>query len=192
MKVTIENSVKQQYKYNKARYHKVMYVIMQLGLLYILYLSVCWNLANVGYTNWSPPEKDRGIVWLLRLDQMWNMFTPQPPKTSWWYSIEGELVNEKKVEIFKNGAMFTWEYNYDLSDDPPDLPLTFKNHRWFKYFENGFNQIEHLREPFGRYLCREYNKRHPVETQLWRYKIYAESHTVDLTGKKTRNQRQLI
>jgi len=192
MKTTIANSVKQTYKENKITYFKVMFVFMQLGLLYILYLTICWNISNIGYTNWAPPETSRGIVWLLRLDQQWNMFTPQPPHTSWWYSMEGELVNEKKVEIWKNGAMYSWEYNYDLSNDLPDLPTSMRNHRWFKYFENGFNQVEHLREPFGKYLCREYNKRNPVETQLWKYKIYAESHTVDLTGKKTRSIRHVI
>jgi len=168
--------------------------MVQLGLLYLLYLIICWNMGNIGNQTWTPDESEKWLVWVTRTDQQWNMFSPQPPKSSWWYWIEAELVNEKKVELFKNGALFTWEYNYDMSDLPPDpFEISFKNHRWFKYFENGFNQdYEHLRLSFGRYLCREFNKRNPIETQVWKHSIWLVTHTVDLTGKKTRSGKQLL
>jgi len=39
-------------------------------------------------------------------------------------------------------------------------------------------------------MCAEFNSRNPTETQLWKFTIWAISHTVDLTGKKTRTGRQ--
>jgi len=181
---------RKHYKIQKKKFYQIIYILSQIFLLYLLFLMICWNISNIGFYSWAPSPHASGLVWVLRLDQLWNMFTPAPPRTSWWYWIEGELVNEKKVELFKNGALFTWEYNYDMSDELPDFPTSFKNHRWFKYFENGFNQKDHLRAPFGRYVCREFNSRNPTETQLWKFTIWAISHTVDLTGKKTRTGRQ--
>jgi len=79
-----------------------------------------------------------------------------------------------------------------MSDELLDFVTAFKNHRWFKYFENGYNQREHLKEPFGKYLCRAFNSRNPPETQLWTYKIWVISHTEDLSGKKSRSGQQLM
>jgi len=151
---------------------------------------ICWNIANIGYHNWSPSAQASTLVWALRLDQIWNMFSPAPPRTSWWYYIEGELLNEKKVELFKNGALFTWKYNYDMSEELPSFIESFGNHRWYKYYENGFNQKQHLRPGFARYLCKEFNKRNPGENQLWKFTIWAITRTVDLSGKKTRTGRE--
>ena len=46
------------------------------------------------------------------------------------------------------------------------------NHRWFKYYENvfrsGFGDIRLL---FGRYICREWNKRYEGKEMLWTFEI---------------------
>jgi hypothetical protein len=43
-------------------------------------------------------------MWITRLDQGWGMFSPHPPKSTFWYVIVGQLVNDETVELFRNGG----------------------------------------------------------------------------------------
>jgi hypothetical protein len=45
-------------------------------------------------------------MWITRLDQGWGMFSPHPPKNTFWYIIVGQLVNDETVELFRNGGKF--------------------------------------------------------------------------------------
>lgn len=165
--------------------------LTQSLILLMLYLILTWNLSNAGIKGYGPPKGLMELMWLTRTDQNWNMFSPHPPKASWWYTIEAERVNTKKFELFHNGGLFTWEGSDIINDDPPpDWGKAFGNHRWFKFFENGFNQNhEHLRLSFGRYVCREYNARHSGGEQLFTFQIYLVSHTTQLDGTKVKNGR---
>lgn len=103
-------------------------------------------------------------MWLMlssHLDQSWAMFAPSPPYVQWWYNIEGKLDNGTQVELFNKGALFTHVPNEFSWEKPSvsngDFKISFKNHRWFKYFENGYNSHathEALRLEFGKWICR--------------------------------------
>eukprot|EP01124_Arcella_intermedia_P024645 TRINITY_DN4210_c0_g1_i1.p1 TRINITY_DN4210_c0_g1~~TRINITY_DN4210_c0_g1_i1.p1 ORF type:complete len:661 (-),score=94.69 TRINITY_DN4210_c0_g1_i1:43-1989(-) len=188
------NHIRSNYKNSKKRFSFYVNVIVQIFLLYVVYLMVCWNLSNIGLTSWTPDENVKWVVWLTRSDQQWNMFSPSPPSSSWYYWIDGELINQKRVELFKNGAIFTWEYNYDMDDNPPEpFHISFKNHRWYKFFENGFNQDNnHMRLTFGKYLCREFNARHDFEEHVWKFDIWLITRKVELTGEKVRTDKQRL
>jgi len=163
--------------------------LAQILIGIMIYLIIGWNLSNAGMKDYGPPKNLQFLLWLTRTDQNWNMFSPHPPKSSWWYSIQGERVDAKKFELFRHGGLFTWEGSDEISEDPPPNWISaFGNHRWFKFFENGFNQNnDYLRLSFGRYICREYNKRHSGGEQVYTFQIYLVSHTVNLEGVKTRN-----
>ncbi len=75
----------------------------------------------------------------LRVDYC-RMFSPRPPNVQWYYIIEGELDNGTAMELFRDEGMFKWEPNIPIVWDKPDpYYKSFKNHRWFKYYENGIN-----------------------------------------------------
>lgn len=86
------------------------------------------------------------------------MFAPRPPDLHWWYNMEATLDNGTMAELSANGAFYDQEYNIPHTWDKPDpFYVTLKNHRWFKYFENGINispNNQELRMQFARWLCR--------------------------------------
>jgi hypothetical protein len=116
------------------------------------------------------------------------MFAPRPPSVHWWYSIEGTLDDGRKVELFANQAWYSLEPNVvpefaNPRTKPDPFYITFKNHRWFKYFENGYNNYPHsnneIRLTFGRWLCRNYNRVNQGVDRLHTYSINLVSETVD-------------
>eukprot|EP01114_Cavostelium_apophysatum_P015239 TRINITY_DN410_c0_g1_i8.p2 TRINITY_DN410_c0_g1~~TRINITY_DN410_c0_g1_i8.p2 ORF type:complete len:148 (-),score=31.45 TRINITY_DN410_c0_g1_i8:10-453(-) len=110
------------------------------------------------------------------------MFSPRPPNVWWWYNIEAELENGSIVEMWKNGAIFTLEPNTFDWERPDPIYPSFKNHRWFKYFENGYNTHpanEQIRLEFGKWLCREYNKLHP-KNRLRTYNVVYMPENIDM------------
>jgi len=103
------------------------------------------------------------------------MFSPHPPKSHWWYVIEAKLDNGTTTEIFKNEGLWNWEGNSPFNFEKPDpFYKSFGNHRWYKYFENGYNSkdSESLRLNFGRYLCREWNARHRGASMLHTFTVH--------------------
>jgi len=121
------------------------------------------------------------------------MFSPEPPRGSWWYIMEGELLNGTFVEIFYNGGLHFWEPNLlNISDSPLDFKKSFKNHRWYKFFENGFNIVEPIKYSFGKYICSEFNSRHSQGSRLYYYRISMAHHNINLDGTKTYEGKQLI
>jgi len=171
-------------------------IFTQLILLYLILLTIQWNLGNIGFDNYAPAESSKWMMLITRLDQSWNMFSPSPPHSSWWYVIEAELVNSKKIELFTKGGIHTWIPNEVISyDQPPeDFVDCFRNHRWYKFFENGYNDPanEFIRLSFGRYICREYNSRRQGGEQIFQFDVHWISHTVDLNGTKSIDQREVL
>lgn len=82
------------------------------------------------------------------------MFAPYPPNVEWYYVIQAELDNGTEVELFNNegtpiqlanlvsfhSGLFRWEATYPFTWNKPNpFWKSYKNHRWFKYYENGLN-----------------------------------------------------
>jgi len=151
-----------------------------LFLLWIVMIIFQWNMLDAGFKGWRVSSEERAVVWTFGLDQSWRMFAPHPPMAVFYHVIEGELKNGEKVELFKNGALYTFEPNRSpdgtVSFEKPDpMAPCYKNHRGFKYWENGFNsypQHDKVRLDLGRYLCREYNALHRGDERLVGHKVW--------------------
>ncbi|PRP89039.1 hypothetical protein PROFUN_02317 [Planoprotostelium fungivorum] len=118
------------------------------------------NMYNANFYNWAPEGYMRYLMYQTHLQQQWKMFSPNPPRTDWYFILEGKLVNGTDVELFGNEGLFTTTYRpYDDLEQPKPY-RNYKNHRWFKYLENGVcysDKNEVLRLHWGRFICREYN-----------------------------------
>jgi len=161
----------------KQWYRITSSLFANLFALLFLLLILSWNTGNVGFNDYSTPSDFKSIAWLLHLDQSWSMFSPRPPNVQWYYIIQSELDNGTVGELFREEGLFRWELNPMSWSRPDPVWRSFKNHRWFKYYENGINthsQNELLRLNFGRYLCREYNSRHRSEDHLYKLNMYWE------------------
>jgi hypothetical protein len=172
----------------------VIKVNVQIFCLIMLIIVVAWNFQNIGYPS---PINQWGwnLMWLTRLDQAWSMFSPHPPKESFWYVIVGQLVNDETVELFRNGALHTFKPNKEVIwSRPENLLASFKNHRWFKVFEIGLNWPNHdyVRQSFGWWLCREYNSRYTGGEQLWKFELNLVREGILLDGKRGNLLRNIL
>jgi len=148
-----------------------------------LFLIVTWCFGNFSATNHlGTPPSLKWIVWTAHLDQNWSMFAPRPPDTTWWYSIEATLDNGEKVQLWNGGGIHNLEPVPMTWDKPDPFNIPFKNHRWFKFFEHGYNSHsarEEVRLQFGRWLCREYNKVHSDPERLHTFAVHWMSEQVE-------------
>jgi hypothetical protein len=148
-----------------------------------LILCLGWNLSTMNIPN---PANDLWALGpLLGIDQHWGMFSPRPPDTDFWYTIEGNTTGGQHIEIWHDGGLFEWKPRPVEWEMPQPLHKSIGNHRWFKYYEM-YNQAntEALRLAYGRYICREWNKRYEGNDQLHMFNVWVlqERHNLDGTS----------
>jgi len=159
---------------------KIVFKNMIVGVF--MFIIITWNFGNIGVREYSTPPDAQWIMWSFQLEQYWGVFAPRPPDSFWWYNMPGTLDNGTQVELWANAGLFTWEPNPMSWDKPNPVYISFKNHRWFKYFENGLNSHPNndvLRLHFGRWICREYNKRHSGAERLFKFEIWLMNERID-------------
>jgi len=155
-------------------FRKLRKLVVNLLAIFFICYCISWNCGNLGVTSLSPLPSTLWIPFLTRIDQQWNMFSPGPPKMNWWYTIEGLLDDESRVEIWRDGLL-KWQPTvapFSVSK-PESLGKVIGNHRWVKYYEylNWGENVDIVRLNFGRYICREYNSRHAGKTRLWKFNL---------------------
>lgn len=92
---------------------------------------------------------------ILRMQQHWAVFSPQPSAVDGWYIFEAELQDGSKIDL--------WNDNLPVDYGKPQRVWeTYRNDRWSKYLETiqGELYAPH-RRLLTRYLCRTYNSAHP-------------------------------
>lgn len=156
-------------------------VLRNIVAAIFLYAIITWNMGMFGdwsyFPNWVKPT----FYW-AHLDQSWGMFAPRPPSSHFWYNIDATLDDGRNVELFSNAGLFTWEPSEQTWQKPDPFYINFKNHRWFKFFENGVNshpRNDVLRLNFGRWICRNYNARHSGEDRLYTFQLNYMSESYD-------------
>jgi hypothetical protein len=94
-------------------------------------------------------------------------------------------------------GLFRWESNEWSWDkpDPIDYVRSFGNHRWFKFYENGINTHpanEQIRLHYGRYICREFNKRHRGGEMLHKFSLHWIGELADREKGRIPNSKQVL
>ena len=70
------------------KYFRISWVVVKNGtVLSMLYLTLIWNMANVGLAIF--PWEYHGVMAVTGLQQMWDMFSPNPPSLNNWPVVEG-------------------------------------------------------------------------------------------------------
>jgi len=157
-------------------------VTVNVVCFFIIVFILMWNLANIGFHEYGPPSSTKFLAWTFHWDQTWSMFSPRPPNVYWSYIIQGELHNGTEVELWTHEGLFNWEPHEFSWIKPDPFWRSMKNHRWFKYYENGINTHsanDQLRLHLGRYICREFNNRHFGDSRVWRFSMHWMSERVD-------------
>ncbi|GAM17787.1 hypothetical protein SAMD00019534_009620 [Acytostelium subglobosum LB1] len=174
---------------------KTRNILFNVSAISFIMICLVFNLSNVntGYTIYVPP-KYQWVMFMLRIDQHWSMFSPRPPSIHWWYTIEGELDNGQLTELWANEGMYKlsdpkWKGNlapYSIEKPDPYVPC-IGNHRWFKLYEtyNGGNNYEQIRMALGKYICREWNRSHEYNERLWRFSIVYRNERQNMDSTRT-------
>ena len=102
---------------------------------------------------------------ILRLDQTWEMFSPNPPHSTGWYVFPGKLEDGTEVDAYTHSFTIDWA-------KPADIASLYPNNRWQKFMLNlGLKKRENQRLYYGRYLCRKWNDEAPVGRRLATFEI---------------------
>eukprot|EP01132_Coremiostelium_polycephalum_P007513 gene7513-9234_t len=187
-------SLYQRKRHLKTQPHRIFSILNNIWMAFILWFILSYNCNTFGINLGYKPEYAQ-FAFVLRLDQGWNMFSPAPPKTHWWHVIHGYLEDGTQVELFKDEGLFKFEINTKVNFDKPDpFYPSYGNHRWFKYWENGFNSFgaDPMRLELGRYICREFNSRHHGDKMLYKFNIYFVHEFMNLDGSTTAPQFQSL
>lgn len=140
--------------------------ILRDSMLLVLFTCcVVWSIASIPGSGVVFPKTLRPIMYTLRLDQHWNMFSPYPSLDDGWYIIPGTLVSGQEVDLFRHGRAVTYV-------KPADIAAEYGDQYWRKYmirlWEN--HQTEY-RLVYGQYLCRQWNSRHTGEDVVQSFDI---------------------
>lgn len=136
-----------------------------LALLYVVH----WNVMQLRPLPELPGWRIPG--WVLRLDQYWGMFAPAPLKEDGWYVFPGTLRNGETIDVFP--ALVGRQAHPVRWEKPASVAAMYRNQRWRKYLMNVWMPAHSKHRLYlGRYLCREWNGRHPESEQLLTFKMY--------------------
>lgn len=138
-----------------------------------------WNLRTTDfdkYSHYLPPDYN-WIGYVIRIDQMWNMFAPKPLLDDGWYVIPARLKNGKEIDLMSGQSPVQWE-------KPSLVAPLYRNQRWRKYLLNLWERENSgHRLYFGRYLCRNWNASHKGDETLQTFGIYFMKETTLPNGK---------
>eukprot|EP01103_Thecamoeba_quadrilineata_P007669 TRINITY_DN17514_c0_g1_i1.p1 TRINITY_DN17514_c0_g1~~TRINITY_DN17514_c0_g1_i1.p1 ORF type:complete len:678 (-),score=89.46 TRINITY_DN17514_c0_g1_i1:98-2131(-) len=128
-------------------------------LLVIVICVIMWNLSDVHFIH-GVPSIVRQIVNAIQLDQSWRMFAPRPPTADFWYMMIGQRYDGNEIEFFSDGGLYSWQPTQVRWEKPKDMLVSYRNHRWVKYFENGLNSgSDNFVGTFAVWVCNQHNGR---------------------------------
>ncbi|MGD1807156.1 DCC1-like thiol-disulfide oxidoreductase family protein [Dapis sp. BLCC M126] len=113
---------------------------------------------------------------VTRLDQLWSIFAPAPPRDDGWHVIPGKLENGKEIDIlYEKGESVSW--------DKPTMKQfnkLYKNMQWRSYFLTLNRAIGKKLYPYyADYVCRDWNKKNEGAEKLESLDIFfMEERTV--------------
>jgi hypothetical protein len=125
------------------------------------------NVAGVS-ARVSLPESVARALRAAGLEQRWEMFSPDTPRLDGWYVMPGRLADGRLVNLSPHGPALDWAKPARI---PADLPTArwgiLLMHQLANQQANGW-----LRRSWVRFLCREWNRKHPPAEQLERVDVF--------------------
>jgi hypothetical protein len=130
----------------------------QAVALFFLFYVVCWNVRMTNFPRFLPlfPVTWNWVGEIVRMDQSWELFAPDPMKTQGWMVVPAILQDGEEVDLKTQDAHVTW-------DPPPLISTTYYNERWRKYLMNLSDTTEQShRLTYAAYLGNRWNNTHPA------------------------------
>lgn len=137
-------------------------VVASIALVY----AVAWNIQWLDSHRDSPliPVKVTAVGDVLRMEQGWNIFSPEALSLDGWFVIPALLVDGSRVDVLTGGSV-RWSNPTAIAGNNPGT-------RWRKYLRNlSKPQFDHHLHPFANYLARTFNAEHGPSRQLESFDI---------------------
>ena len=137
-------------------------VLFSTVLPYVfLVLILLSSAASVGYAEVPEPADD--ALDAAEMDQSWQMFAPDPIRTTRWYVAVGTLEDGTQRDVLRDAAV--------TFDRPARAETTYPTSRWRKYLKNVYGaDNENHRSYLANYLCGNWNRTH--ETAVENVTVY--------------------
>lgn len=138
----------------------------QLLACIALFYAIAWNLQWLDSHSDDPilPVRVTATGDILRMEQNWNMLSPDALSNDGWFVMPATLINGETVDAFTGGAL-SWTNPVHVSDNQPSS-------RWRKYLRNLSNpQFDRHLTPFAEYIARSFNQTHSTAEQIVSFDI---------------------
>ncbi len=136
--------------------------VASIALIY----AVAWNLQWLDSQSDNPilPVRITAIGDVLRMEQSWNMISPEALSHDGWFVMPAKLADGSKVDVF-TGKRINWSNPAYVTGDNLGT-------RWRKYLRNlSKTQFDHILHPFANYLERSFNEAHSPARQVVSFDI---------------------
>lgn len=139
-----------------------------------------WNTVSL-HPAWRRAVEEQPVLqalmlpWqLLRLGQVWSMFSPHPPRATPWNVVEGRLADGRRVDLL-------WGRPVPPSFDEPRRPQDYyPSGRWERIFANAAtSEYANPYRSLASYYCRSW----PAEDRLVTVTVYARRRDTRLGGQ---------
>jgi hypothetical protein len=119
-------------------------VILLLGLTFLC------NIGSVGGPRGPKILNELGT--LIRLNQTWQMFSPNPRHDSGWFVVTGNLSDGRKIDLFGPNDTISWDW-------PKEDGYFYRSVHWRKYMVAVVRPVfPKLRKFFADFVCRKWNE----------------------------------
>ena len=155
-----------------------------LAGLFLIYI-LCWNMWSLA-DKYKMPDQFYWIGPVLRIDQKWDMFAPNPYKIDGWYVIPGQLFDGSEIDLFRDSAPVTFE-------KPKLVSKLYKNMRWCGFFMKMWDlqdMTQCLR--YAKTLCIDWNNTHKGDSRLKEFQIYYMREPTVLDGTEVKPEKVLF
>jgi hypothetical protein len=119
------------------------------------------------------------VASVLRVQQSWGMFAPEPKRVDVWPVLRGRLASGRLVDPFRGGPV--------VAEQPADVGAYFPSFKWKLHFwrlaEITYDEGRPfpLWEPLAEHLCRVWNAHHEGSERLRSIDIDLQVETIEPT-----------
>jgi hypothetical protein len=130
--------------------------IAQIVAAFLIFYVGLWNLRGVDKNRFPVlPDQLNFVANVLRLDQWWGMFAPQPMTEDGWGILVVTLADGSEIDLYRGGKPVVWT-------KPTSIASEYPNERIRKYLMNLWDRNHSAERPrYFAYVRENWELEHP-------------------------------
>jgi hypothetical protein len=169
-----------------SRSLSIVIALLRDGVVALLMLiMVLWNVGNIPGQPWRLTPRLQALGYSVGLDQIWDMFAPDPLPIDGWFVIAGRLRNGKTVNLMSGASPVSF-------DRPASIADSYRSQLWMSYLISLWDSDGYSPEFFAKYLCTTWDEQHSGDEQLRSVEINVMQETLDGVHSRSAPERLVI